>query len=81
MEKAKRAILDSGKSCQEIASQLGMTYLTLWRILNGKRKRVPVEFISKVAMLLGKSPNELIDDYPENPMSSPRPGSRQGCGD
>lgn len=68
MEKAKKAILESGLTSQEIASRMGITYLTLWRILNGKRKRLPVDFISKMAVVLGKSPNELVDNFSENPI-------------
>ncbi len=62
MEKAKRAILESGMTYQEIASKMGIGYLTMWRLLNGKRKRVPADLISKMATLFLMSPNDLLDE-------------------
>jgi plasmid maintenance system antidote protein VapI len=52
------AIDKSGKTRNEIAHELGITYNHLWRLLSGKCK-MKAEMIAKIAIVINKTPNEL----------------------
>lgn len=72
----EEAINTSGKTRGAIAQELGMTYNQLWRILSGQRK-VHADFVAKIAVLTGKTPNELYGNL-ANPTRSPaEPGEEK----
>lgn len=55
------AINSSGKTRDEMAQQLGMTYNQLWRLLSGQRQ-LKADFVAKIAILTGKTPNDLYGE-------------------
>lgn len=69
LKNMEEAINASGKKRDDIAQELGMTYNQLWRILSGQR-RVCADFVAKIAIVTGKTPNELYGNL-ANPTRSP----------
>lgn len=74
-ENINNAVNASGKTKEAIAQELGITYNQLWRLLSGQR-RLQADFVAKIAILTGKSPNDLYGKL-ANPTQSPaKPGAR-----
>ena len=57
-ENLKKAITDSGRKKSWIAKQIGISYSSLWRQLNGSRT-LKAETVAQIALLTGKTPNEI----------------------
>lgn len=68
-ENINNAVNASGKTKEAIAQELGITYNQLWRLLSGQR-RLQADFVAKIAILTGKSPNELYGKL-ANPTTPP----------
>ena len=69
------AISNSGKTRGEIARELGITYNYLWRLLSGKRT-MKADMIAKIAIVIGKTPNELYGPLPCSIDSAGLPSSQ-----
>ncbi len=65
----EKAIDASGKTREAIAQELGMSYNQLWRLLSGRRK-LQAETVAKIAMITGKTPNDLFGEL-GNPTQAP----------
>ena len=52
------AIKASGLKWGEVAQKLNITYPYLWRVIKGDRRLKP-EMVEQIAILTGKTPNEL----------------------
>lgn len=55
----KKAIDSSGRKKSWLAKQMGISYSSLWRQLNGSRK-LKAEIVAQIALLTGKTPNEIF---------------------
>ena len=58
-ENLKIAIAGSGRKKSWLAKQMGISYSSLWRQLNGSRK-LKAETVAQIALLTGKTPNEIF---------------------
>lgn len=82
LDSLEMAIEKSGFSKQEICKRLGVSTLTLWRILRGKRK-LTVDFMSKFAIVIGEDPREFLGEMLQQDAENPtlpresRPGERK----
>ena len=56
-ENLRKAIDSSGRKKIWLAKQMGISYASLWRQLNGSRK-LKAETVAQIALLTGKTPNE-----------------------
>lgn len=59
IENLKKAIDSSGRKKNWLAKQMGISYSSLWRQLNGSRK-LKAETVAQIASLTGKTPNEIF---------------------
>ena len=57
-ENLKKAIANSGRKKSWIAKEIGISYSSLWRQLNGSRN-LKAETVIQIALLTGKTPNEI----------------------
>lgn len=57
-ENLKKAIDNSGRKKCWIAKEIGISYSSLWRQLNGSRN-LKAEIVAQIASLTGKTPNEI----------------------
>ena len=57
-ENLKKAIASSGRKKSWIAKEIGISYSSLWRQLNGSR-HLKAETVAQIASLTGKTPNEI----------------------
>lgn len=58
-ENLKKAIDSSGRKKSWLAKQMGISYSSLWRQLNGSRK-LKADTVAQIALLTGKTPNEIF---------------------
>ena len=53
------AIKENNISKSEIAKRLGITYATLWKVLNGNLRLKP-EYIAEIAFMTHRTPNDFF---------------------
>lgn len=58
-ENLKKAIDSSGRKKSWIAKEIGISYSSLWRQLNGSRK-LKAETVAQIASITGTTPNKIF---------------------
>lgn len=59
LETVRKALEESGLPKCEVCERMGVSRLTLWRVLSGKR-RLTVDFLYRLAVVLGCDPKTFL---------------------
>ena len=63
MNKIKATLTEIGMSQQELADKIGSNPAHLSRIINGQRRCISLPIAMKIASALGKTVEDLFQDY------------------